>query len=99
MTRRQLCHPERRPGTLCFSSGSRNWLLLGCCLAVLTLPGLGKSWRISDYQDTIVVTKDGELPRNFDRTPKNDPKNHIYVYELRKFMRSNDNEFAPIGNQ
>src|SRR3954464_1777076 len=37
----------------------------------------------------IVVTKDGELPRNFDRTPKNDPKNHIYVYELRKFMRSN----------
>src|SRR5471032_1797562 len=33
----------------------------------------------------IVTTKDGELPRN----PKNDPKNHTYVYELRKFMRSN----------
>jgi DNA-directed RNA polymerase subunit beta len=33
----------------------------------------------------IVVTKDGELPR----TIKNDPKNHTYVYELRKFMRSN----------
>ena len=33
----------------------------------------------------IVVTKDGELPRNL----KNDPKNHTYVYELRKFMRSN----------
>ena len=33
----------------------------------------------------IIVTKDGELPRH----PKHDPKNHIYVYELRKFMRSN----------
>jgi DNA-directed RNA polymerase subunit beta len=33
----------------------------------------------------IIVTKDGEMPRH----PKHDPKNHIYVYELRKFMRSN----------
>ncbi|MFM9031752.1 MAG: DNA-directed RNA polymerase subunit beta, partial [Opitutaceae bacterium] len=33
----------------------------------------------------IVVTKDGDLPRNI----RNDPKNHVYVYELRKFMRSN----------
>ena len=33
----------------------------------------------------IVVTKDGELPRNL----KHDPKNHVYIYELRKFMRSN----------
>ena len=33
----------------------------------------------------IVVTRDGELPRNL----KNDPKSHTYVYELRKFMRSN----------
>jgi DNA-directed RNA polymerase subunit beta len=33
----------------------------------------------------IVVTKDGELPRNL----KTDAKNHTYVYELRKFMRSN----------
>ncbi len=33
----------------------------------------------------IVVTKDGELPRNL----KHEPKNHVYVYELRKFMRSN----------
>src|SRR5271154_219501 len=33
----------------------------------------------------IIVTKDGEMPR----TPKHDPKNHVYVYELRKFMRSN----------
>ncbi len=37
----------------------------------------------------IVVTKDGDLPRNFDRSPKSDPKNDVYVYELRKFMRSN----------
>jgi DNA-directed RNA polymerase subunit beta len=37
----------------------------------------------------IVVTKDGELPRNFDRSPRSDPKNGIMVYELRKFMRSN----------
>ncbi len=33
----------------------------------------------------IVVTKDGELPRNL----KTDAKNHTHVYELRKFMRSN----------
>ena len=33
----------------------------------------------------IIVTKDGELPRNV----KHDPKNHVCVYELRKFMRSN----------
>jgi len=34
----------------------------------------------------IVITKDGEMPR----TVKHDPKNHVYVYELRKFMRSNN---------
>jgi len=33
----------------------------------------------------IVVTKDGEMPRHI----RHDPKNHVYVYELRKFMRSN----------
>jgi DNA-directed RNA polymerase subunit beta len=33
----------------------------------------------------IIITKDGELPRN----PKTDPKNGTYVHELRKFMRSN----------
>jgi DNA-directed RNA polymerase subunit beta len=33
----------------------------------------------------IIVTKDGEMPRHI----KHDPKNHVYVYELRKFMRSN----------
>jgi DNA-directed RNA polymerase subunit beta len=33
----------------------------------------------------IVITKDGELPRNL----KTDAKNGVRVYELRKFMRSN----------
>jgi len=37
----------------------------------------------------IVTTRDGELPRNFDKSPKSDPKNGVLVYELRKFMRSN----------
>jgi DNA-directed RNA polymerase subunit beta len=33
----------------------------------------------------IVITRDGEVPRNL----KTDAKNGIHVYELRKFMRSN----------
>ncbi|PTX92406.1 DNA-directed RNA polymerase subunit beta [Opitutus sp. ER46] len=33
----------------------------------------------------VVITRDGEMPRNL----KNDPKNGVRVYELRKFMRSN----------
>jgi len=33
----------------------------------------------------IIVTKDGDLPRH----PKHNPKDHVFVYELRKFMRSN----------
>jgi DNA-directed RNA polymerase subunit beta len=33
----------------------------------------------------IVITKDGELPRSL----RHDPKGHVQVYELRKFMRSN----------
>ncbi len=37
----------------------------------------------------IVVTKDGNLPTRFERNPKNDAKNGIGVYPLRKFMRSN----------
>ncbi|AHF89664.1 DNA-directed RNA polymerase, beta subunit [Opitutaceae bacterium TAV1] len=37
----------------------------------------------------IVTTPDGELPKNFDRNPKSDPKNGVRVYELRKYMRSN----------
>jgi DNA-directed RNA polymerase subunit beta len=43
------------------------------------------------YSDAkmVVTTKDGELPRNFEKSPKTDVKNGVYVYELRKFMRSN----------
>jgi DNA-directed RNA polymerase subunit beta len=37
----------------------------------------------------IVITKDGELPTRFDRNPRSDPRNEVWVYELRKFMRSN----------
>ncbi|MBC2606416.1 DNA-directed RNA polymerase subunit beta [Pelagicoccus albus] len=37
----------------------------------------------------IVISKDGELPANFDRKPYTDVKAGIHVYELRKFMRSN----------
>ncbi|HEX9783560.1 MAG TPA: DNA-directed RNA polymerase subunit beta [Opitutaceae bacterium] len=37
----------------------------------------------------VVISKDGELPARFDRHPKSDPKAGIWVYELRKFMRSN----------
>ncbi|MBI2511587.1 MAG: DNA-directed RNA polymerase subunit beta [Opitutae bacterium] len=33
----------------------------------------------------IIVTESGEMPRNL----RTDPKNGTYVYELRKFMRSN----------
>jgi DNA-directed RNA polymerase subunit beta len=33
----------------------------------------------------IIVTKEGEMPRHM----KHDPKNHVFIYELRKFMRSN----------
>ncbi len=33
----------------------------------------------------IVITRDGEMPRNL----KTDSKNGVHVYELRKFMRSN----------
>jgi DNA-directed RNA polymerase subunit beta len=36
----------------------------------------------------IIVTKDGELPEG-KRKFVTEPENHIYVYELRKFMRSN----------
>ncbi|MCC5025695.1 MAG: DNA-directed RNA polymerase subunit beta [Candidatus Synoicihabitans palmerolidicus] len=37
----------------------------------------------------VVITPDGEMPRNFDKSPKSDHKNGVRVYELRKFMRSN----------
>src|SRR6516162_9744548 len=38
--------------------------------------------------DQIIVTKDGEMPDHRKRI-KTDPEEGIYVYELRKFMRSN----------
>ena len=37
----------------------------------------------------IVVTSDGELPKQFERDPKTDEKKGIHVFPLRKFMRSN----------
>ncbi|MBE2205092.1 MAG: DNA-directed RNA polymerase subunit beta [Chthoniobacterales bacterium] len=36
----------------------------------------------------IILTKDGELPEGKKKI-KNDPENGVFVYELRKFMRSN----------
>ncbi len=38
--------------------------------------------------DQIIITKDGHLPEGRKKL-KHDPEEHIYVYELRKFMRSN----------
>ncbi len=37
----------------------------------------------------IVITPDGKLPKKVENKYKNDPEKGIYVYELRKFMRSN----------
>ena len=37
----------------------------------------------------IVVTEDGELPPRFPRSRQSDPKKGLWVYHLRKFMRSN----------
>ena len=37
----------------------------------------------------IVITPDGKLPKKVEGKYKNDPEKGIYVYELRKFMRSN----------
>jgi len=38
--------------------------------------------------DQIIITKDGKLPEG-KRKVKTDTAKHVYVYELRKFMRSN----------
>ena len=40
-----------------------------------------------DNSRYIVITKDGKLPEK--RRLKHDPRNGIYLYQLRKFMRSN----------
>ena len=37
----------------------------------------------------IIVTSDGEMPKKVQGKIKNDPDKGVYVYELRKFMRSN----------
>jgi DNA-directed RNA polymerase subunit beta len=37
----------------------------------------------------IVVTSDGEMPARFDKNTKTDADKGVYVYNLRKFMRSN----------
>ncbi len=37
----------------------------------------------------VVVTEDGELPPRFARSRISDPKKGLFVYNLRKFMRSN----------
>ncbi len=38
----------------------------------------------------IIVTPDGELPKKVQGAYKHDPEKGVYVYELRKFMRSNN---------
>ncbi len=37
----------------------------------------------------IVVTVDGKVPANLDKKSKSDPKKGVYIYDLRKFLRSN----------
>jgi DNA-directed RNA polymerase subunit beta len=37
----------------------------------------------------IVVTKDGKVPGGLDKKSKTDPKKDLYIYDLRKFLRSN----------
>ena len=54
--------------------------------AVIVAVADGKVASVS--ADEIIVTKDGELPEG-KRKLKHDPSEGIYIYELRKFMRSN----------
>ncbi len=37
----------------------------------------------------IIVTADGQMTPRLEKNPRSDPKNGIYVYPLRKFLRSN----------
>ena len=48
----QRCHPE-------FEAGSTEYSRSVACWLCWPPRRFAKSWRISDYQDTIVVTKDG----------------------------------------
>ncbi|MDR1497560.1 MAG: DNA-directed RNA polymerase subunit beta [Puniceicoccales bacterium] len=37
----------------------------------------------------IIITPDGTPPANLDKKAKSDPKKGLYIYDLRKFLRSN----------
>jgi DNA-directed RNA polymerase subunit beta len=54
--------------------------------AVVVAEASGKVASVTAEQ--IIVTKDGEMPEGRKKI-KTDPEHHIYVYELRKYMRSN----------
>jgi DNA-directed RNA polymerase subunit beta len=54
--------------------------------AMVISEGSGKVASVTAHQ--IIVTEDGEAPENRKRL-KTDPEKGIYVYQLRKFMRSN----------
>ena len=54
--------------------------------AVITAEGDGIAASVTS--DFIIVTKDGQMPDPKKRL-RHDPANGVYVYELRKFMRSN----------
>jgi DNA-directed RNA polymerase subunit beta len=54
--------------------------------AVIVSEGAGKVASVSANE--IIVTKNGEVPEG-KKKHKHDPENGVYVYQLRKFMRSN----------
>src|ERR1700681_2309317 len=54
--------------------------------AVIVAEANGKVASVS--ADLIIVTKDGELPEGKKKL-KHDPSEGVYIYELRKYMRSN----------
>jgi DNA-directed RNA polymerase subunit beta len=54
--------------------------------AVIVAEAAGKVASVS--ADLIVVTKDGEMPEGKKKL-KHDPEEGVYLYDLRKFMRSN----------
>jgi DNA-directed RNA polymerase subunit beta len=54
--------------------------------AVLVAEADGKIASVA--ADQIILTKDGELPEGKKKL-KHDPAEGIYIYELRKYMRSN----------
>ena len=54
--------------------------------AVIVAEASGKVASVTG--DLIVVTKDGELPEGKKKL-KHDPEEGVYLYDLRKFMRSN----------